>query len=325
MHILITGGAGFIGSNLVAYHMECGDKVHVVDDLSTGRIENIASFINHPDFTFEQADLLLWDALDNVVNWADRIYHMAAVVGLFRVLQEPVSVLRTNIMGTQKLLSALHKSHWKPKLIIASTSEVYGNHHENIALHEEIELLVTPGHNSRWNYAISKLADEAFALSYVHEYGADITIVRFFNVIGLNQSGKYGMVVPRFIAQATANEPITIYGDGSQVRSFMDVRDCIGMLQILAKNKQTKGEIVNVGTDHERNITDLATMIKARAQSSSEIVYVSYNDAYGAGFEDYFHRKPDLTKLQRLTNYHPQWSLEDTVDFLIKNRQLKDA
>jgi len=320
MHVFITGGAGFIGSSLAAFHLENGDKVHVVDDLSTGCIENIAPFMENPEFTFDEADLLNWDGLDNATNWADRIYHMAAVVGVFRVLKEPVSVLETNITGCDRLLHSLHKSHWNTKLIIASTSEVYGNRQEDVPLHEEMPLLINPGHNSRWNYSISKIADEAFALSYVREYGLDVTVVRFFNVIGLNQTGKYGMVVPRFIKQALRGKPMTVYGEGNQVRAFMDVRDCINMLQRLCKDDRSKGEVVNVGTSREITILELAQLIKKHAKSTSEIVYVPYDEAYGKDFEEIYHRKPDLTKLHDLTGYSAQWSLEETIDFLIEHQ-----
>lgn len=318
MHVLITGGAGFIGSNLVAFHLDKGDKVHVVDDLSTGRIENIAPYLDHPEFTFDEADLLVWEDLDNATNWADRIYHMAAVVGVFRVLKEPISVLETNITGCERLLRSLHKSHWNTKLIIASTSEVYGNRPDDLPLHEEMPLLINPGHNSRWNYSISKIADEAFALSYVREYGLDVTVVRFFNVIGRNQTGKYGMVVPRFVKQALRGEEITVYGEGNQVRAFMDVRDCVNILQALCEDKRSKGEVVNVGTSREITILELAKLVKTHAESKAEIVFVPYDEAYGADFEEIYHRKPDLTKLHKLSSYTSRWSLEETIDYLIE-------
>ena len=243
---------------------------------------------------------------------------MAAVVGVFRVLKEPISTLATNIAGCERVLRALHKSHWNTKLIIASTSEVYGNRPVDEPLHENMELLISPGHNTRWNYSISKIADEAFALSYAREYKMDITVIRFFNVIGPNQTGQYGMVVPRFIKQAIKNEPITVYGDGTQVRAFMDIRDCINMLQLLAETKESSGEIVNVGTPHEITIGALAQMIKERSHSSSTITHIPYDEAYGVDFEEIYHRKPELTKLHKLTKYTPKWSLEETIDFLIE-------
>lgn len=321
MHILITGGAGFIGSHITEYHLERGDKVHVVDNLSTGRIENIAQYFEHPDFIFDEADILVWSELDKAVIWADRIYHMAAVVGVFKVLKEPISVLATNIAGCERILRALHASHWNTKLIIASSSEVYGNRSESELLSEDMELLISPGINSRWNYSISKLADEAFGLSYARQYDMDITIVRFFNIIGPNQTGKYGMVAPRFVRQATMQEPITVYGDGNQKRAFLDVRDAVVYLDILANNPQSRGEVVNVGMGREISIAQLAGMIKEHAQSKSPIEYISYDDAYGKDFDEIFHRKPNLNKLMKLTDHLPKWSLEETIADLLQ-RQL---
>lgn len=320
MHVLITGGAGFIGSNIARFHLEQGDKVHVVDNLSTGQMNNIEPFVGNPDFIFDEADILVWEGLENATGWADRIYHMAAVVGVFRVLQEPVSVLATNIAGCERLLRAMHKNRWNTKLIIASTSEVYGNRPGNQALHEEMELYIAPGHNTRWNYSISKLADEAMGISYAREFDMDITVVRFFNVVGPNQTGKYGMVVPRFVKQALLNEPMTVFGDGSQMRAFTDVRDVVQMLDALARNPQSSGEIVNVGSTHEITIKALAELVKERAKSRSEIAYVPYDEAYGADFEEIYHRKPALEKVKGLTGYDVQWSLIDTIDYLIQHQ-----
>lgn len=319
MHVLITGGAGFIGSNIARFHLNKGDKVHVVDNLSTGRLENIEKMIEIPDFIFDEADILVWEGLEKAAAWADRIYHMAAVVGVFRVLKEPISVLATNIAGCERLLRAMHKNRWNTKLVIASTSEVYGNRPGNEALHEEMELHVNPGLNTRWNYAISKLADEALGLSYAREFGMDITVVRFFNVIGPNQTGKYGMVVPRFVKSAVANEDLTVYGDGSQIRAFADVRDVVEILDMLAANPQSRGEIVNVGSAREITIQELAKLVKKRAGSASKIENISYEEAYGVDFEEIYHRKPELSKMKRLTNYEMRWPLEETIDDLIKH------
>ncbi len=324
MHVLITGGAGFIGSNLVAYHIKKGDKVHVIDDLSTGRIENISLFLEHLNFKFDEANILIWQDLEKAVAWADRIYHMAAVVGVFRVLKEPISVLATNIAGCERLLRVLHNTDWNTKLIIASSSEVYGNRLENELLNEDMELHISPGHNSRWNYSISKLADEAFALSYARQYNINVTVIRFFNVIGPNQTGKYGMVVPRFVQQTVREQDITIYGDGTQQRAFLDVRDAMIYLDLLAENPLSRAEIVNVGTAREMTINQLAHAIKEYSRSSSNITYTSYEDAYGKGFDEIYHRKPDLKKLLRLTNHLPKWALEETLLDLIQHEQKKE-
>ncbi|MDD2356311.1 MAG: NAD-dependent epimerase/dehydratase family protein [Thiovulaceae bacterium] len=324
MHVLITGGAGFIGSNLVAYHINKGDKVHVIDDLSTGRIENISLFLEHLNFKFDEVDILVWKELEKAVAWADRIYHLAAVVGVFRVLKEPISVLATNIAGCERLLRVVHSTDWNTKLIIASSSEVYGNRFEYELLSEDMELHISPGHNSRWNYSISKLADEAFALSYARQYNIDVTVVRFFNIIGPNQTGKYGMVVPRFVHQAVRAEDITIYGDGTQQRAFLDVRDAIIYLDLLSNNPLSRAEVINVGTAREITINQLAYLTKEFAQSSSNITYTSYEDAYGKDFDEIYHRKPNLEKLLRLTNHSPKWTLEETLTDLIQREQTKE-
>lgn len=320
MHVLITGGAGFIGSHLAQFHLQRGDRVHVVDDLSTGQRENIESMMGHDDFIFDEADILVWDEFEKAISWADRIYHMAAVVGLFRVLADPISVLATNISGCERLLRFLHKSHWNTKLIIASSSEVYGNHPDKVALNEKMDLYVSPDMNTRWNYSLSKLADEALGLSYARQYGMDITIVRFFNVVGPNQTGKYGMVVPRFIKQAVEGDPITIFGDGQQVRAFMDVRDTVEILDRLSTTPKSQGEVLNIGCHREITIEQLANIIKSHAKSQSPITYTPYDEAYGDNFDEIYHRKADLSKLHSLIEYDLKWSLEDTIDDLIERQ-----
>jgi UDP-glucose 4-epimerase len=318
MHVLITGGAGFIGSNLALYHLKKGDKVQVVDNLSTGSIKNLEECFSYHDFIFDEVNILTDDQLDNKVNWADRIYHLAAVVGVFRVLEEPISVLSTNIAGCERLLRAVQRSEWKAKVIIASTSEVYGNREGNQELSEDMELIISPGMNSRWNYSISKLADEAFGISYAREHDLDITVIRFFNVIGPNQTGKYGMVVPRFVKQAVKNEDITIFGDGSQVRSFTDIRDVIIYLNDIAEEPTAKGEIINIGSHQEITIKALAEKVKELAGSESKFVYIPYEKAYGEEFEEIYHRKPNLTKLKRFSTHRLEWTLDETIMDLIE-------
>ncbi len=326
MHVLITGGAGFIGSHLAEFHLKRGDRVHVVDDLSTGRLENITALMDHDDFIFDKADILIWGEFEKAIAWADRIYHMAAVVGLFKVLAEPISVLATNISGCERLLRFLHKSHWNTKVILASSSEVYGNRPGRVALNEKMELLVSPDMNTRWNYSLSKLADEALGLSYARQYGMDITIVRFFNVVGPNQTGKYGMVVPRFVKQAVHGEAITVFGDGKQVRAFMDVRDAVDILDRLSISPKSKGEVVNVGCSGEITIEGLAKLVKEHAKSDSPITFTPYKEAYGDTFDEIYHRKADLTKLKELIPYEPKWSLEKTLDDLILRQTItKDS
>lgn len=327
MHILVTGGAGFIGSNIAEYHLKRGDKVHVVDNFSTGSKANVAAFVDNPDFRFDQADIVTWNGLDNAVAWADRIYHMAAVVGVYRVLGEPVGTMATNIAGTERLLRSVNRDTWAPQVILASSSEVYGPHPEP-RLTENDSLIIQSGAPLRWNYAISKLADEGFGLAYAREHDIPVIIARFFNTVGPRQTGRYGMVVPRFVQKAVANEPITVFGDGEQSRSFCDVRDTVVALDRLASMPDLpNGEIVNVGSDREISINELARLVIECAGGHSTIEHIPYREAYGAEFEDIRHRRPSLDKLRRLTGFEHAWTLEETLRDLINRvrRQITEG
>lgn len=343
MHILITGGAGFIGSNLAEYHLAKGDKVHVVDDLSTGSLDNLTSFQDNPDFRFSQADILVWNGLEKAVTWADRIYHMAAVVGVFRVLEDPVRVMAINIAATERILRLAHAGNWNPQILIASSSEVYGhgrhcrrggatdglgeNATEKLRLlqieefREDMEPMVGSSAVSRWNYAISKLADEALGLSYARKFGSFLVVARLFNTIGPRQRGRYGMVVPRFIKQATTSEPITVFGDGRQMRSFCDVRDTVASLDLLLNNPASSGQIVNVGNDREISILELAEMVNSQTDRGSLLKFIPYEEAYVEKFEETYRRKPNLEKFFRLTGFRHQWTLEATIsDLIVRQR-----
>lgn len=352
MHVLVTGGAGFIGSHLVEYHLNKGDQVLAVDDLSTGSEENIKPFLQNQKFRFEKADILTWKEIENSICWSDRIYHMAAVVGVFKVLKEPIKVLAVNIAGAERLLRAIHSCKWEPDIVMASTSEVYGNRfhygegspgvpvdspqicpatlkpckdmhnrESNIELREDMELVVSSNLSPRTNYSVSKLADELFGISYARQFNLKVRMIRFFNVVGPRQTGKYGMVVPRFVSQAVEGIPITVFGDGSQTRSFMDVRDTVAALDMLAGNADSIGEIINVGTHHEVTINQLAEAVKKIAGSNSSITHTSYQEAYGEGFDEIYHRRPALEKLQRLTRFSPQWTLEKTIADLVTKKR----
>ncbi len=326
MHVLITGGCGFIGSHIAEYHMDKGDVVHLIDDLSTGNFDNVEQFKDRPNFRFNQVDILTWPELERTVAWADRIYHMAAVVGVYRVMAEPIKVLSTNIPGCERLLRAAANSGWKPRILIASSSEVYGQG-QGQAFAETDNIIIESAAHYRWNYAISKIADEAFGLSYAQSAHLPITLIRFFNTVGPRQSGRYGMVLPRFVEQAVANQPLTVYGDGEQTRCFCDVRDTVQALDRLANSQESIQEIVNVGNDREISMNELAQMVKTMSNSKSEIVHIPYEEAYGEVFLDIQRRKPNLEKFYRLTGYHHQWSLEATITDLIElaRRKIKQS
>lgn len=320
MNVLITGGAGFIGSNLAEFHLDRGDRVSVVDDLSTGSQENIAGFINESRFRFHKADLLLWENLAEKVAAADRVYHMAAVVGMFRVLKEPVRVTQVNVGGTERLLDAVAKSGRKPQIVIASSSSVYGHCHSG-ELREEIELVFAPRRGGLTGYALSKLTNEIQAMAYQQEHGLPVAIPRLFNAVGPHQTGAYGFVLPRFVKQALAGQPLTVFGDGTQTRSFCDVRDTVAALDLLAGNPADYGQPVNVGNTREIRIVDLAKMVIERAGSKSPIEFIPFDRAYGEKFEHITQRRPVEDRLENLTGFHPQWSLEMTVDNLIERNR----
>ncbi|MBB5016157.1 NAD-dependent epimerase/dehydratase family protein [Rehaibacterium terrae] len=324
MHVLITGGAGFIGSHLAELHLARGDKVHVVDDLSTGSLDNVGPFLAEPNFRFDEADMLVWPQLERAAAWADRIYHLAAVVGVYRVLAEPTKVLAVNIAACERLLRAVHCSGWKPQVVLASSSEVYGHNEEDI-LEETQDLVVSTRVGTRWNYSVSKIADEALGLSYARRFGIPTVVSRFFNTVGPRQSGRYGMVIPRFVEQAVRGEPITVFGSGEQTRSFCDVRDTVVALDALAAHADTDGLVVNVGNDREISMNALAELVRQRAGSQSEIVHVPYKQAYGEDFEDIRRRRPSLARLRGLTGFQHRFTLERTIDDLIEAKRAQLA
>ena len=322
MNILITGGAGFIGSNLAAYHLDKGDRVFVIDNMSTSSLDNISHLFSNTNFQFEEADVLLWSGLKDPVRWADRIYHLAAIVGVKKVLEDPRAVMAVNIAGTERVFRTVAEVKPTAQVIVASSSEVYG-FNPKAQFSETDDVVFRSGGRLRWCYAVTKLADEYSAYAFMKKSGIRVVIARLFNTIGPHQVGRYGMVVPSFVAQAIQNRPISVYGGGRQTRSFCDVRDTVVALDLLASNPNANGEIFNVGNDREISIHSLAELVITRADSQSTIEHISYEDAYGIDFEDISHRRPDISKLKRFTGFSPKWSLEESLDTLISLKKAK--
>lgn len=323
MHILITGGAGFIGSHLVDLHLARGDSVQVVDDLSTGNRANLAAHQTNPRLRFDQGDITTWSGLDEAVAAADRIYNMAAVVGMFRVLEQPVEVTRVNTVGCERLLQAIAEAGHRPQVVLPSSSSVYGPaKYED--LHERADIVASPD-APLLNYALSKLSNEVQGRAYAQTYDIPVVIARLFNTIGLRQSGQYGFVVPRFVQQALAGQALTVFGDGQQTRSFCDVRDTAAILDLLACTPQAYGQVINVGNTQEITILELAELIRQRTDSASPLQFVPYEQAYGQAFAQIPQRRPILDRLFALTGYQHRWPLETTIDDLCAHYRLLPA
>lgn len=307
---LITGGAGFVGSHLAEYLLAQGHEVSIVDDLSTGRLENIEPLRANPKFHFAIDTICNDIVMDRLASECDIIYHLAAAVGVEMIVRSPVHTIETNIMGTAAVFRVANR--YRKKVILTSTSEIYGKS-EKTPFTEEDDRVLGPTTKSRWSYSTSKAVDEFLALAYWRERGLPIVIVRLFNTIGPRQTGRYGMVVPRFVAQALANEPLTVYGDGSQSRCFADVRDIVRGIYGLAHHNAAEGEVFNLGSTHEITIRDLAELVIRVAGSSSQVVYVPYDKAYEPGFEDMRRRVPNISKVKSLIGWEPRIPLEETI------------
>ncbi len=315
---LITGGAGFIGSHLSEKLLELGWMVEVIDDLSTGSIENITHLKGHSGFSYVLDTVMHRSLMLELVDRADAVFHLAAAVGVRLIVEQPVRTIETNIKATELVLELCAKKV-KP-VLLASTSEVYGKQNRT-PFHEEEDLLLGPTSKARWCYAASKIIDEFLAQAYFKERRLPTTVLRLFNTIGPRQTGQYGMVVPRFVHQALAGEPITVYGDGTQRRSFTWVGDVVDAMIELINHPGAYGQVFNIGHTREISILHLAQLVKEMAGSSSEIVFVPYEEAYETGFEDMPRRLPDISKLQRLIGYRPTRDLPQMVEAIISHER----
>ena len=315
MRALVTGGAGFIGSHLAEALLNAGHEVDVIDNLSTGSIRNIDHLKIQPKFEYVIDTLTNEPLLAELIDRNDVVFHFAAAVGVKLIVEQPVHTIETNVHGTEVVLK--HANKKKKLVFIASTSEVYGKNLE-VPFREDADLVMGPTVKHRWAYACSKALDEFLALAYWKERGLPVIIVRFFNTVGPRQTGQYGMVLPSFVRQALAGEPITVFGDGKQQRSFTYVGDVVGCLLNLVKEKKAIGEVFNIGNSEEVTILKLAELVKARTGSKSEIVFVPYDKAYEAGFEDMPRRVPDLTKVRKLVGYEPKILLNEIITRVIE-------
>jgi UDP-glucose 4-epimerase len=315
MKTLITGGAGFVGSHLAEALLARGDEVYVLDNLSTGSIENIEHLKGQARFHYAIESIMSEPVTAELVDRVEVVYHLAAAVGVRLIVESPVNTIETNVHGTEMILKLANKK--KKKVIVASTSEVYGKG-EVVPFREDADLVMGPTSKGRWSYACSKAIDEFLALAYHKEKRLPVVVVRLFNTVGPRQTGRYGMVIPNLVKQALLGHPLTVYGDGTQSRCFTYISDVVGALIRLAEVKGAVGEVFNIGNDHEEiTIMDLARRVKARTGTKSEIVLVPYDTAYEEGFEDMQRRVPDLSKIRALIDYEPRVQLDEILERVI--------
>lgn len=320
MRVLITGGAGFIGSHLAERLLARGDWVTIIDDLSTGSIDNIRHLKGYANFTYHIDTIVNRRLMAELVDECDVVYHLAAAVGVRLIVESPVNTIETNINGTEIVLSLAAKK--RKRVIITSTSEVYGKR-ERVPFNENDDLVMGPTNIGRWSYACSKAIDEFLALAYWKERRLPTVVVRLFNTVGPRQTGRYGMVIPNFVRQALQGDDITVFGDGTQSRCFTHVADVVGALTKLAEHPAAVGEVYNIGSTQEVSIMELAELIRTLTRSESRIVTVPYNEAYEEGFEDMMRRVPDLTKLNRLIGYEPSYTLDEILASVIASQETK--
>jgi UDP-glucose 4-epimerase len=314
MKNLITGGAGFIGSHLSDYLLKEGEEVVVLDDLSTGSFENIRHLVEKKGFRYYIGKVENRDLFQRIIESVDRIYHLAAAVGVQLIVQDPVRTIENNINSTQIVLE--HAVTFGKPVLLASTSEIYGIS-DRLPFSEEGDVSYGPTSRPRWSYAVSKAVDEFLFLAYNRQKGLPGVVVRLFNTVGPRQIGRYGMVVPRFVKQALTGEPITVFGTGEQSRCFAHVLDIVPALQNLMKCKAAQGRVVNIGNDEEITINNLAEKVRQKVNPDADIVKIPYEKVHGKNFEDMTARKPDLTRIRELINYHPNRSLDTIIDDIL--------
>jgi UDP-glucose 4-epimerase len=323
MKVLVTGGAGFIGSHLAERLLAQGNEVYVIDDLSTGDFDNVRHLEDNPKFHMKIGTVLDREALRPLVDWCDIIYHLAAAVGVNFIIDNPLHSLTTNIRGTEHVLELANKD--KKRVLLSSTSEVYGKKNGKVSFQEDDDRLLGPTTVDRWIYSTTKAVDEMLGLAYWREKKLPVLTVRFFNVIGPRQTGDFGMVVPRMVKQALLGHPITVYGDGEQRRCFTDIEDALDGLIALAEHSDTPGEIFNLGGNVETNeisIKNLAHKVKALTESEAPIEFVPYDKAFAKGsYEDLNYRVPDLTKIRSVVGYEPKMSLDLTLRRIIEHSE----
>ncbi len=315
MRYLITGGAGFIGSHLADALIAQGHSVLAMDDFSTGRHENIAHLEGHPLFNIVCADIADEAIVRDCVAGADRVYHLASAVGVRLVVEQPVRTIETIVHGTSVVLKAC--SRYRKPVLVTSTSEVYGKS-SKVPFSEDDDLVIGPSYRRRWGYACSKALDEFLAMAYWHHSHVPVVITRLFNTVGPRQTGQYGMVLPRFVQQALKDEPLTVYGDGSQTRCFCHVKDVVDGLMRLMELPAARGQVFNIGNNEEVSIRDLAERVIRLTGSRSTIKLVPFEDAYGSDFEDMQRRLPDLSKIEQAVGYHPRYSLDNIIRDIVE-------
>jgi UDP-glucose 4-epimerase len=314
MRALITGGAGFIGSHLAESLIAQGHSVSVLDNLDTGRLENIEHLRHHPRFKYTIDSVMNEPVLSRMIERADVVFHLAAAVGVKLVVERPVHTIETNVHGTETVLR--HARRHGKLVLVASTSEVYGKN-AKLPFSEDADLVMGPPSKTRWGYATSKLLDEFLALGYWKEYQSPVIVVRFFNTVGPRQSARYGMVLPNFVRRALAGETITVHGDGSQTRSFTWVGDVVSAITALVQEPKAVGEVFNIGNGAEVSIRDLACKVKAMTRSDSPIEFVPYNQVFDDSFEDMPRRVPDITKIGRFVGYKPTVHLDEIISRVV--------